>query len=281
MIGLLCIGFDTLCKKNNAKFVAGGRNFSPRRPVCRSVRRPRPAAEVPKGRVYAGLELDYNKLLDMVSEMGYRLMESGAEIYRVEESIHRLLEAYGVPPDLVVGDFDSLGRRPSHPNVIQLPSAKDDTDMVYALREGLDRGFRRFVLLGGVGGRLEHTLANLQALSWLTTQGARGVLAGEGTVATVLRDETMTFPAGLTGFWSAFCLSGTAEGVTLRNLKFELTDHTISADFPLGVSNEFLELPAQVSVRRGALLAMWREQGDFYRLLPQLWNREPIQHEGE
>ena len=191
------------------------------------------------------------------------------------------LEAYGVPPDLVVGDFDSLGRRPSHPNVIQLPSAKDDTDMVYALREGLDRGFRRFVLLGGVGGRLEHTLANLQALSWLTTQGARGVLAGEGTVATVLRDETMTFPAGLTGFWSAFCLSGTAEGVTLRNLKFELTDHTISADFPLGVSNEFLEQPAQVSVRRGALLAMWREQGDFYRLLPQLWNREPIQHEGE
>ena len=57
-----------------------------------------------------------------------------------------------MPPDLVVGDFDSLGRRPSHPNVIQLPSAKDDTDMVYALREGLDRGFRRFVLLGGVGG---------------------------------------------------------------------------------------------------------------------------------
>ena len=136
---------------------------------------------------------------------------------------YEALEAYGVPPDLVVGDFDSLGRRPNHPNVVQLPAAKDDTDMVYALREGLDRGHRRFVLLGGVGGRLEHTLANLQALAWLTTQGARGVLAGEGTVATALRDETMTFPAGLSGFWSAFCLSGQAEGVTLRNLKFELT----------------------------------------------------------
>ena len=94
-----------------------------------------------------------------------------------------------------------------------------------------------------MGGRLEHTLANLQALSWLTTQGARGVLAGEGTVATVLRDETMTFPAGLTGFWSAFCLSGTAEGVTLRNLKFELTDHTISADFPWGSATSFWSSP--------------------------------------
>ena len=76
---------------------------------------------------------------------------------------YEALEAYGVPPNLVVGDFDSLGRRPNHPNVVQLPAAKDDTDMVYAQREGLDRGYRRFVLLGGVGGRLEHTLANLQA----------------------------------------------------------------------------------------------------------------------
>lgn len=191
------------------------------------------------------------------------------------------LMAYGVTPDLVVGDFDSLGRTPSHPNVIQLPAEKDDTDMVYALRKGLELGYRRFVLLGGVGGRLEHTLANLQALAWLTTQGARGVLAGEGTVATALRNETMTFPAGLTGFWSAFCLSGQAEGVTLRNLKFELTGHTLSADFPLGVSNEFTGEAAEVSVARGTLLAMWREQGDFYRLLPQLWDRTEIQHEGE
>ena len=191
------------------------------------------------------------------------------------------LMAYGVTPDLVVGDFDSLGRTPSHPNVIQLPAEKDDTDMVYALRKGLELGYRRFVLLGGVGGRLEHTLANLQALAWLTTQGARGVLAGEGTVATALRDETMPFPAGLSGFWSAFCLSGQAEGVTLRNLKFELTGHTLSADFPLGVSNEFTGEAAEVSVARGTLLAMWREQGDFYRLLPQLWDRTEIQHEGE
>ena len=47
--------------------------------------------------MYPTLELDYNKLLDMVSEMGYRLMKSGAEIYRVEESIQRLLQAYGAP----------------------------------------------------------------------------------------------------------------------------------------------------------------------------------------
>lgn len=203
----------------------------------------------------------------------------GKDLVIAADKGYEALEAYGVPPDLVVGDFDSLGHRPSHPNVIQLPQVKDDTDMVYALRAGLERGYRRFVLLGGVGGRLEHTLANLQALAWLTAQGARGILAGEGTVATALRNETMTFPAGLSGFLSVFCLSGQAEGVTLKNLKYELTEHTLTADFPLGVSNEFREEAAVVSVARGTLLALWRDQGDFYRLLPRLWDRQAMEQE--
>ena len=71
------------------------------------------------------------------------------------------LMAYGVTPDLVVGDFDSLGYMPQHPNVTRLPAEKDDTDMVFALRRGLDMGYRRFVLLGGLGGRLELSLIHI------------------------------------------------------------------------------------------------------------------------
>lgn len=206
----------------------------------------------------------------------------GAEDFLIAaDKGYEALAAYGVPPNLVVGDFDSLGRTPNHPNVIKLPTAKDDTDMVYALREGLKRGYRRFVLLGGVGGRLEHTLANLQALSWLATQGARGVLVGEDTVATALHNESMTLPQGLSGFLSAFCTSGCARGVTLRNLRYELTDHTMTSDFPLGVSNEFIDAPASLSVRDGTLMVLWREQGMFYRLLPRLWEREEFEQEGE
>jgi len=181
------------------------------------------------------------------------------------------LMAYGVVPDLVVGDFDSLGYAPQHPNVTQLPREKDDTDMVYALRKGLELGYRRFVLLGGVGGRLEHTFANLQLLDWLTTQGATGFLAGEKTVATALRGNAITFPPSMSGFLSVFCNSGTAEGVDLTGLKFPLKNHTISSSFPLGVSNEFLGTEATVSVREGSLLLLWEDKGDFYTLLPKLW----------
>lgn len=181
------------------------------------------------------------------------------------------LMAYGVTPDLVVGDFDSLNYTPNHPNVTQLPAEKDDTDMLYALRKGLELGYRRFVLLGGVGGRLEHTLANLQLLDWLTTQGAVGFLAGEKTVVTALRSGTMTFPSSMSGFLSVFCNSGKAEGVTLTNLKFPLDNCTLENTFPLGVSNEFLGTEASVSVADGSLFLVWEDAGNFYSLLPKLW----------
>ena len=182
------------------------------------------------------------------------------------------LMAYGVKPDLAVGDFDSLGHRPSHPNVIQLPAEKDDTDMVYAIRKGLELGYRRFILLGGVGGRLEHTLGNLQLLDWLTRHRAQGFLAGEKTVATCIRDGmSLTFPPSMSGYLSVFCNSGTAKGVDLSGLKYPLTGYTLTGDFPLGVSNQFLDGPASVSVGKGSLLLIWEDRGDFYAKLPRLW----------
>ncbi|MCI8436961.1 MAG: thiamine diphosphokinase [Lawsonibacter sp.] len=182
------------------------------------------------------------------------------------------LVAYGVRPDLAVGDFDSLGHRPNHPNVIQLPAEKDDTDMVFALRKGLELGYRRFVLLGGVGGRLEHTLGNLQLLDWLACQGGQGFLAGEKTAATCIRDGmSVTFPPSMTGYLSVLCNSGRAEGVDLTGLKYPLNGYTLTGSFPLGVSNQFLGQEASVSVKQGSLLLIWEDKGDFYSKVPKLW----------
>lgn len=182
------------------------------------------------------------------------------------------LMAYGVKPDLAVGDFDSLGYRPNHPNVIQLPTEKDDTDMVFALRKGLELGYHRFILLGGVGGRLEHTLSNLQLLDWLSTQSGQGFLVGEKTAATCIRDgKRIIFPASMSGGLSVLCNSGTAEGVDLIGLKYPLDKHTLTSRFPLGVSNQFLGQEATVSVETGSLLLLWEDKGDFYSRLPKLW----------
>ena len=170
------------------------------------------------------------------------------------------VEHMSLTPDLVIGDFDSLGQTPTHSNTIVLPCEKDVTDMHAAIDAGLERGYTRFALYGGTGGRLAHTLANLQLLDRLAQKGCRGFLAGNGTVATAVANGSLCFPAGMSGYLSVFCNSGAASGVTLSGLKYELTDAALSGTFPMGVSNEFTDAPALVRVERGSLLVLW--QGD-------------------
>lgn len=174
---------------------------------------------------------------------------------------YRTLCKRGVPIDIVVGDFDSMGSRPEHPNVVSLPSEKDDTDMAAALGIGRDRGFRSFRLYGGTGGRVDHTLANLQTLAWLSRQGYRGTLVGDGWSAMCITDDCLELEAFHQGFISVFCMGERAEGVYLRGLKYPLVDAVLTCDVPLGVSNEFTGVPSSITVRRGTLLVVyyWNE----------------------
>ena len=169
------------------------------------------------------------------------------------------LERRGQRPDLIVGDFDSLGRVPEGANVIRHPVEKDDTDMMLAVRTGLERGCRNFLLYGGLGGRLDHAYANLQALSWLADRGARGWLLGSGMAASVIRNGHLDFAAGRQGVVSVFCPNGEARGVDLTGLYYPLKDAVLTSSFPLGVSNQFTGETASVSVREGSLLVMWEQ----------------------
>lgn len=169
-------------------------------------------------------------------------------------------ERMGLTPHLVIGDFDTLPAPADHPNTIILPCEKDVTDMCAAVDLGLERGYTRFALYGGTGGRLAHTLANLQLLDWLSRQNCRGFLVGDGTVSTAITNGVLDFPTGMSGYLSVFCNSGTAEGITLSGLKYPLTDGRLTGSDPLGVSNEFVGSSAHVSVTDGTLLVLW--QGD-------------------
>ncbi|MEL4105608.1 thiamine diphosphokinase [Oscillospiraceae bacterium WX1] len=172
---------------------------------------------------------------------------------------YRHLSVLSAVADLVVGDFDSLGFRPNHPNVIQHPPEKDETDMMLAITEGLRRSYKKFVLLGGLGGRLDHTMANIQALNYLAAKNARGYLLGDGTAATVIRNGSLSFDSGREGSVSVFSIGESAMGVTLRGLKYELKNATLKDTFPLGASNAFTGAPGEVSVISGSLLVIWEE----------------------
>ena len=162
-----------------------------------------------------------------------------------------------VKADYVVGDFDSLGYEPEGERILRHPAEKDDTDTLLAVKLGLSLGYRVFVLLGGVGGRLDHTLANIQTLAYLHGRGAKACLVGDTETITMLEGGTLRFRAGLSSVVSVFAYGERATGVYERGLAYPLTDATLTDDFPLGVSNAFTGAPAEIAVGQGRLLVLW------------------------
>lgn len=166
----------------------------------------------------------------------------------------------GIRADVVLGDFDSLGFVPQGGQ--KFPVEKDDTDAMLALRRGLEEGCDRFVIYGALDGpRLDHTLANIQALLFLAERGATGVLVGCKQIVTVVKGGGLGFPAEAQGILSVFCVGRPATGVTIRGLKYGLEGGTLTADFPLGVSNSFTGKPAQIRVEEGCLIVVYDADG--------------------
>ena len=171
-------------------------------------------------------------------------------------------EKLGMVPHEILGDFDSLGHIPEGANVF--PVEKDDTDAMLAVRRGLSLGYREFVLYGSLDGpRLDHTVANFQTLQYLADHGAAGYLAGCSYIVTVVKDGSITFPAGAEGTVSVFCMGADAEGVTLEGLYYPLEKGRLTAGFPLGVSNHFTGKPARITVEQGSLLVLWDRKNGF------------------
>ena len=171
-------------------------------------------------------------------------------------------ETINLVPNEILGDFDSLGYAPQGANVF--PVEKDDTDTMLAVRRGLSLGYREFVLYGSLDGpRLDHTVANFQTLQYLADRDAVGYLVGETYLVTVVKDGGISFPEGCSGTVSVFCMGKDAEGVTLEGLYYPLEKGTLTAGFPLGVSNHFTGTKARISVENGSLLVLWDRENGF------------------
>ena len=168
----------------------------------------------------------------------------------------------GLTPHEILGDFDSLGYVPEGARVF--PVEKDDTDAMLAVRRGLALGYREFLLYGCLDGpRLDHTVANLQLLQYLADHGAFGILSGLTHGAAVVKNGALRFTGSPAGIFSVFCMGPDAKGVTIRGARYELENGTLTAGFPLGVSNHFLGKEAEISVANGSLLVIWERADGF------------------
>ena len=168
-------------------------------------------------------------------------------------------QKFNIKPDYIIGDFDSLGYTPSDSNTIIHPIEKDDTDTMLAVKLGLEKGYKNFRIFGGIGGRLDHTYANIQTASYVAENGGNAIFYGSNENLTVLKNNKITFDKENKGNISIFALEE-CHNVNIKGTYYELNNGNLSINFPLGTRNKFNNNKAIISVENGNLLIIWERQ---------------------
>lgn len=186
------------------------------------------------------------------------LLTDKSDLIIAADAGYNILQKLNLTPDIILGDFDSLGFIPQGKEIITHPERKDDTDTLLAIKVGFKKGYTRFMIYGGTGKRLDHTVANLQTLSYVAEKGGIAYLCGNYYTATVIKNTSISFNSKAVGNISVFAVSSSCEGVTLKGLSYELENATLTSSFPLGVSNEFIAKESSITVKDGLLLIIWQ-----------------------
>ncbi len=161
----------------------------------------------------------------------------------------------GVTPSAVLGDFDSLGSYeiPKEVEILKVPAEKDFTDTQLAVDTAVKQGAGEIILIGGLSGRLDHTLSNLSILEDLSKKGIYATITDGNNRVRYLQNTSTLLPKSRFRYLSLLCLSEKAKGVSVEGCKYPLKNATLQRSFQYAISNEITGSCALISVRRGGL----------------------------
>lgn len=170
----------------------------------------------------------------------------------------------GITPSLLLGDLDSFPAEAVPPELplLRFPVEKDDTDTVLAIRLAAAAGFTAVRLLCMTGGRIDHTLANLQALFFGKSLGLTlSIREPDFEILPLTGGESLTLPPAPGVTFSLFAHSDRAEGVTVTGAKYPLEKGFLTNQMPLGISNQRTHSPTRISVEVGQCLVFCPKPG--------------------
>ncbi len=164
--------------------------------------------------------------------------------------------ALGIMPNLIIGDFDSYNEKELDSysvETIHLPTEKDDTDTVYAAKEGLKRGFTDFLLLGTIGQRFDHSIANISILLMLYKTKAHALLIDDYSEMQIVGSQPVFVAPSFT-FFSLTAVFGSVKGVSIKDAKYTLDNAELHAEYQYAVSNEPIGKTVTITVKEGCVL---------------------------
>lgn len=162
----------------------------------------------------------------------------------------------GVVPHVIIGDMDSVkSKLPENTDIIKLKCEKDDTDTEAAIDYLVNNGCSEIVLLGALGGRVDHELANIMLMVYTAKKGARLVIKTKNTEI-ILVEKYAEIKGEKGDYLTLIPITTDAEGVTLSGLKYPLEGATLEVGKTVGVSNEFISDKASITNQKGMIVAI-------------------------
>lgn len=174
----------------------------------------------------------------------------------------------GLHPDLIIGDLDSMTTETRAWAEIEniamrgyQHELKQESDTELALLAALDAGATAITILGALGGRLDHTLANLAILALPQLADLDVAIWDEATEVRMLWPGMPNYLRGAAGdAVSLIPFGGDAPNIVTSGLRYTLRDETLYLNRSRGISNEMLAIEATVSLSSGLLLAILRHE---------------------
>jgi thiamine pyrophosphokinase len=178
------------------------------------------------------------------------------------------LATVGVPPHHIVGDLDSASAdtlrqlADAGVPVEQHPTDKDASDLELSLAAAVAAGADEVVVLGGLGGDLDHLAANLLLLGSDLAAGPATSLVHDRTTARMLAGPAhLELGAAAGSRVSLLAVGVPADGVTTRGLQWPLEDARLAPGSSRGLANVVLEAPAAITITGGQLLVIEIDSG--------------------
>lgn len=173
----------------------------------------------------------------------------------------RHLKIFNKQPDLLIGDFDSISEtdylyyKNSKVEILKYPKKKDKTDTHIAIDYAIEKNLKKIIIIGAIGSRIDHTLGNIYLLRYILKKGGFGIIANEKNEIMII-DNQINIEADDNYKLSLIAATEEVSGIVTKGLYYELNDSIIKQGQSVGISNEFTDKNAKISVKSGLLFVI-------------------------